>query len=215
MIFPESSTIGSFSLFEFFFCWTWRISVTVAWKYSHWLFHDGGPYHIVTSSLICSANQWIVYYMIGTSVMKELIPAFFTISLTHLESVSFWVSLISLRCVTNIFFVIFIVDVLYLRVRYSLSVVTGYKFTLFLHATNLISMPRCDGLECFCSSTGMNVCKFSSISIYCIKNDIIVFIRKLFIRGNRITSFWDTILSDNVSLHPRLTLYNTLFMSEV
>ena len=36
------------------------------------LFHDGGPYHIETSSLICSANQWIDFYLIEASVMKEL-----------------------------------------------------------------------------------------------------------------------------------------------
>ena len=33
--------------------------------------HDGGPYHIETSSLICSENQWTDFYMIMTSVMKE------------------------------------------------------------------------------------------------------------------------------------------------
>ena len=32
------------------------------------LFHDGGPYHIETSPLICRAS----FFMIGTSVMKEL-----------------------------------------------------------------------------------------------------------------------------------------------
>ena len=37
------------------------------------LFHDGGPYHIGTSPLICSANQWTGFYMKGTSVIKELI----------------------------------------------------------------------------------------------------------------------------------------------
>ena len=37
------------------------------------LFHDGGPYHIETSRLICRVNQWTVFYMIGTSFMKELI----------------------------------------------------------------------------------------------------------------------------------------------
>ena len=37
-----------------------------------YLFHDGGPYHIETCQLICSANQWIGSYIIGTSVMKEL-----------------------------------------------------------------------------------------------------------------------------------------------
>ena len=32
------------------------------------------PYHIGTSPLICSANQWTGFYMITASVMKELIP---------------------------------------------------------------------------------------------------------------------------------------------
>ena len=36
------------------------------------LFHDGGPYHIETSPMICRGNQWTRFYMIGTSVMKEL-----------------------------------------------------------------------------------------------------------------------------------------------
>ena len=27
------------------------------------LFHDGGPYHIETSLLICHANQWTGFYM--------------------------------------------------------------------------------------------------------------------------------------------------------
>ena len=35
-------------------------------------FHDGGRYHIETSPLICSANQWTDFYMITASVMKEL-----------------------------------------------------------------------------------------------------------------------------------------------
>ena len=37
-----------------------------------YLFRDKGPYHIETSPLICRANQWTGFYMIGTSVMKEL-----------------------------------------------------------------------------------------------------------------------------------------------
>ena len=37
-----------------------------------WLFHDGGRYHIETSPLICSANQWTGFYMITASVMREL-----------------------------------------------------------------------------------------------------------------------------------------------
>ena len=32
----------------------------------------GGPYHAETSPLICSANSWTHFYMIGTSSMKEL-----------------------------------------------------------------------------------------------------------------------------------------------
>ena len=43
---------------------------------SHWspraLFHDGGPYHIETSPLICTVNQWTGFYMIGTSIIKKL-----------------------------------------------------------------------------------------------------------------------------------------------
>ena len=35
-------------------------------------FHDGGCYHIETSSLICRANQWTGFYMITASVMKGL-----------------------------------------------------------------------------------------------------------------------------------------------
>ena len=33
---------------------------------------DGGPYHIENSLSICKANQWTGFYMIETSVMKEL-----------------------------------------------------------------------------------------------------------------------------------------------
>ena len=36
------------------------------------LFYDGGRYHIETSPLIRSANQWTGFYMITASVMKEL-----------------------------------------------------------------------------------------------------------------------------------------------
>ena len=28
-------------------------------------FHDGVPYHIETSPLLCSANQWTGFYMVG------------------------------------------------------------------------------------------------------------------------------------------------------
>ena len=43
-------------------------------------FHDGDRYHIETSPLICSANQWTGFYMITAFVMEELIhvtPLFF------------------------------------------------------------------------------------------------------------------------------------------
>ena len=38
------------------------------------LIYDGGCYHIETSPLICSANQWTGFYMITVSVLKELNP---------------------------------------------------------------------------------------------------------------------------------------------
>ena len=40
-----------------------------------YLFHEGGPYHIETSPLICRANQWTGFYIIGTSVLKQLIAS--------------------------------------------------------------------------------------------------------------------------------------------
>ena len=36
-------------------------------------FQGGGPYHLETSPLIFRAIQWTGLYMIGTSIMKELI----------------------------------------------------------------------------------------------------------------------------------------------
>ena len=42
----------------------------------HKLFYDGGPYLIEISLLICSADQWTSFYIIGTSAMKELIIFF-------------------------------------------------------------------------------------------------------------------------------------------
>ena len=35
-------------------------------------FHDGGPYHIEVSPLICTANQGTGFYLIETPVMKKL-----------------------------------------------------------------------------------------------------------------------------------------------
>ena len=45
-------------------------------------FHDGGSYHIETNPFICSANQWAGFYMIGTSVMKELKIRFWCVART-------------------------------------------------------------------------------------------------------------------------------------
>ena len=42
------------------------------WDKVSLLFHDRGRYHIETSPLICSANQWTGFCMIMASVMKEL-----------------------------------------------------------------------------------------------------------------------------------------------
>ena len=42
------------------------------WPEMGYPFYDGGPFHIETSALIYSSNQWTGFYMIGTSVMKEL-----------------------------------------------------------------------------------------------------------------------------------------------
>ena len=54
--------------------WTeWNLCKTVFKKFEVMVFHDGGCYHIETSPLICcSANQWTGFYMIMTSVIKEL-----------------------------------------------------------------------------------------------------------------------------------------------
>ena len=37
------------------------------------ILNDGGPYHIETSPLNLSGNHWTGFYMMATSVMKELI----------------------------------------------------------------------------------------------------------------------------------------------
>ena len=36
------------------------------------LFHGRGLYHIESSPLICSVNKWFGFYIIGTSVIKEI-----------------------------------------------------------------------------------------------------------------------------------------------
>ena len=41
-------------------------------KHKNKLLHDGSPYHTETSPVICFANQWTGFYVIGTTVMKAL-----------------------------------------------------------------------------------------------------------------------------------------------
>ena len=52
------------------------------------LFHDGDPYNLEISRLICSANQWTGFYMIGASVIKELTETsvFFKIQSTKVSN---------------------------------------------------------------------------------------------------------------------------------
>ena len=38
--------------------------------------HAGSPYNLETNPLIFRANQWSSFYMIGTSVMKELMDEY-------------------------------------------------------------------------------------------------------------------------------------------
>ena len=47
-------------------------SMRLCIDYRELTLHDGGRYHIETSPLICSANQWTGFYMITASVMKGL-----------------------------------------------------------------------------------------------------------------------------------------------
>ena len=60
--FDVSTVVGWNSIFL-------PVTAIMVWFY---LFHDGGPYHVETSPLICYTNQWIGFYMMGTSFMKEL-----------------------------------------------------------------------------------------------------------------------------------------------
>ena len=62
------------------------------------------PYHIETSPLICSANQWTGFYMITASVMKELIHFYDEIKSVLAETCSTEIkSLISLRFLSMCF----------------------------------------------------------------------------------------------------------------
>ena len=48
------------------------------WESFLQLFYAGDRYHIETSPLTCSANQWTGFYMIAASVMKELSRNYYT-----------------------------------------------------------------------------------------------------------------------------------------
>ena len=50
----------------------WTTTFTKFYAVHSQLFHNAVPYHIETSPLICYANQWSGFYMIGISVIKEL-----------------------------------------------------------------------------------------------------------------------------------------------
>ena len=52
------------------------------------LFQEGGPHHIETSPLICRANEWTGYCMIGASVMKELTVSWCIVSY-HIEIIKY------------------------------------------------------------------------------------------------------------------------------
>ena len=52
---------------------TWHDSLLSSKKVNQ-LVHDGYPYNTETTPLICSANLWAGFFMIGTFVMKESIP---------------------------------------------------------------------------------------------------------------------------------------------
>ena len=62
-------------LFQLLPCWVFSQSPNLIPAFTvltFTIFHDGGPYHIETSPLICRADHWNGFYVIGTSVMKEL-----------------------------------------------------------------------------------------------------------------------------------------------
>ena len=58
------------------------ISIDMWSTFIVYLFHEEGHFHIGTSPLICRANQWTGFYMIQTSVMKELMSSFTVFSLS-------------------------------------------------------------------------------------------------------------------------------------
>ena len=92
-------------------------------QFSHQLFYDGGPYHIETSPLISFVNQWTGFYMIGTSVISELIFAFAIFSLlkyfVKLIGKQLWWWPIHLKS-SKQYWVIFLIDkIIEISSRYS------------------------------------------------------------------------------------------------
>ena len=86
MIFSKSLYIGilfllSFSSMNLVYSETKKCQRKHIYSFTHFwrsqifilkLFHERGPHHIETSLLICTASQWIGFYMILISVMKDL-----------------------------------------------------------------------------------------------------------------------------------------------
>ena len=96
--------------------------------------------------------------------------------------------------------VVFIVNALFLRSEYSLSVSNGYNSALLLYAANLIGMSQCDGFECFCSSCWINVYDFSSAFICCFESDItVLFVNHLL----GITRLLASVIEDLLRLAPK------------
>ena len=64
----------------------------VVWEGIHrvfQLFHGKDTFHIETCTLICYVNQCTGFYVIGTSVMKELTQKTFTTPQSHTKEKSF------------------------------------------------------------------------------------------------------------------------------
>ena len=63
----------------------------LCFTFHYLLLHDGGHHHIETNSFIIYLNEWTDFYMIGTSVMKELkTMQLLTIVIKFLLPYSWW-----------------------------------------------------------------------------------------------------------------------------
>ena len=99
--------------------------------------YDGDPYHIETSPLICSENQWTVFYVIWTSVMKgsSLVDQWISYIFVYLLSFS-WLNIKAERNKLNKFKfsrVLWSVNFLKTKNLKSLRVVAGVEHLSKLH----------------------------------------------------------------------------------